>query len=379
MGTDAHLVIVDAPHPLAVHARERLDELEMRWSRFVPESELCRLNAAAGVPVVVSPATFALVEHACDAWSRTRGAFDPTVLPAVEAAGYDRDFASVAPVGEHTQQRPVTVPGCGGIGLDPLVRSVTLPVGVRLDFGGIGKGFAADLVAEELLEAGAAGVCVNLGGDLRVEGRPPDGDAGDAWVIEIEVGGRADTSTKRAPTMLALGAGAVATSSRERRVWRRGDQVLHHVIDPCTGAPAITPWVSATVLTGRAVDAEPLAKATLLAPTATVAAALLGERNASGCLVDEHGRVHELGDIDRFIVRDQAQQREVFGDLLGDRWLSLGEAARTVGIKTRIGAARHPTRRKTCSEERRSPPPERSAPPRSPRSWPSEPTSGSSV
>jgi thiamine biosynthesis lipoprotein len=290
MGTDAHVLVVGGDGDSLQRAKRRLDDLESRWSRFRPDSELCRLNDLAGAPTVVSAETFALLEHALAAWSRTGGAFDPTVLAALEAAGYDRDFASIESVSPPRAAATVSVPGCGGIVLDRLVRSVTLPPDVRIDLGGIGKGYAADLVASELLDDGAQGVCVNLGGDLRVDGRPPRGDA---WVIDVE----------DAPDhLIRLRAGAVATTSRRRRVWRRGDELAHHVIDPRTGAPAVTPWVSATVVSGDAVTAEPLAKATLLAPELVLADARLCDHGAAGFVVDEHAGVHHLADVERFLV-----------------------------------------------------------------------------
>ena len=123
------------------------------------------------------------MERAVSAWQVTRGRFDPTVLTALENAGYDRTFEAV----DRDRMEPVgparPAPGCALIELDRLVRAVRLPAGVRLDLGGIGKGYAADLVATELHRAGAAGVCVNLGGDLRVVGEPPD--EAPAWVVAV--------------------------------------------------------------------------------------------------------------------------------------------------------------------------------------------------
>jgi FAD:protein FMN transferase len=304
MGTDVHLLVVGGSVVLLEHAQRRLEELEARWSRFRPTSELCRLNAADGRPVVVSDDTFALIERACDASKRTAGAFDPTVLPALERAGYDRDFDAIDPDDPREPTAGEPAPGCDGIALDPIVRAVRLPPGVRLDLGGIGKGFAADIVAEELLDAGAAGVCVNLGGDLRVAGESPSGDA---WVVEVEIpvdrGEHADP-----PPLLALAEGAIATTSRCGRVWRRGTKLQHHVIDPRSGLPAVTPWVSATVVAARAVDAEPLAKAALLAGSVADAGAVLGDHTACGLLVDTNGVIHPAGGVDAFVV-DRAGDR----------------------------------------------------------------------
>jgi thiamine biosynthesis lipoprotein len=297
MGTDAHVIVVGAPG-LLEGTRTRLDELESRWSRFRETSELSRLNAANGEPVVVSPSTFALLVHAREAWHRTGGAFDPTVLRALESAGYDRDFATVERVSTIAPDDALPAPGCDGIELDPMVRSVRLPRGTTIDLGGIGKGYAADLVCQELMDAGARGACVNLGGDLRVAGLPP---VGDAWVIAVEAEGAHDG---RSAPVIQLGAGAVATTSRARRVWQRGDTACHHIIDPRTGRPADAPWVSATVIAGRAVDAEPFAKAVFLASSVDAADALLRGSNLSGLLFDADGCAHHVGDVEPFLAAE---------------------------------------------------------------------------
>ena len=92
MGTTAHLVVTDGNATLAERAVERLHELEARWSRFRPDSEISRLNARPGMPVVVSAETYALVERAVEGAAMTGGLFDPTLLPELRDAGYDRSF-----------------------------------------------------------------------------------------------------------------------------------------------------------------------------------------------------------------------------------------------------------------------------------------------
>lgn len=294
MGTDVHVIVVaedeQVAHQLGRWALERLEQLEARWSRFRPDSELSRLNAAAGRPVVVAGITFELLRHAVLSWERTAGACDPTTAASVAASGYDRDFRSVEPDGPALERPDVgPSPGCAGIVLDPIVGSVTLPPGVTLDLGGLAKGFAADVVADELGAAGAIGVCVNLGGDLRVIGTPPRDDA---WIIEVE---EADDRP-----VLALAEGGVATTSRRRRTWRRGRTEYHHVIDPRTGAPARVPWLAATVIAGRARDAEALAKAAFLAPDVAAANAALRRGGATGLLVGGDGTSLGLDGVDAF-------------------------------------------------------------------------------
>ena len=302
MGTDSHVVVVDGPTGSCERAAARLADLEALWSRFRDDSEISRLNAAGGRPVVVSRLTFELIERAVRAWERTGGAFDPTILPALSAAGYDRDYAGVAGddsgQGEPDDVVPPVPPGAGVVELDAVVRAVRLPPEVALDLGGIAKGFAADLVAAELLDTGAEGVCVNLGGDLRVSGASPTGDA---WAIEIERE-PGQPAGSNAPGLLVVAEGGVATTSRRRRVWRRGGEDRHHVIDPRTGRPADVPWSSVTVIAGCAADAEPAATAAFLSGDADRATGALRAFGAIGIGFDDHGHAHQLGNLAPFLA-----------------------------------------------------------------------------
>jgi thiamine biosynthesis lipoprotein len=286
MGSDAHVLVVDGAETLSDIARDRIEVLESRWSRFRPESELCRLNRAAGRPVVCSDDTYLAISTAVDAWLATQGRFDPTVLDAVVAAGYERDFATAAPGPRTGPPRPV--PGCSGIGLDPVVRAVTLPAGLAVDLGGIGKGLAADLVATMLVRAGAAGACVNLGGDLRACGRPPTDEG---WVVDLE----------HAPALrVAVGEGAVATSASTRRRWCVDGVEQHHLIDPRTGAPADGNLRAVTILADDAVRAEVTAKAAFVAGV-DGAATVVEEAGVTGLLFTADGETVLLPGIEEFL------------------------------------------------------------------------------
>jgi thiamine biosynthesis lipoprotein len=260
MGTTAHVVVVgDRAATLVDGAAVRLAALERRWSRFLPTSDISRCNALGGSHVVVSPETVQLVRHAVAGWTATDGRFDPTILPALRALGYDRDFAAVA---EHaaalSAPRCGEAPGCGAIEYDEQIRTVTLPPGVEFDPGGIGKGFAADLVCEQLVGAGARGALVNVGGDLRAHGDPPNGASWDVAIVD-------PAQTGREVTRVALLDGAVATSSRARRRWLTASGPAHHLLDPRTGLPARTRHATVSVIAGTAWWAEVVSKAVLVA------------------------------------------------------------------------------------------------------------------
>lgn len=294
MGAAAHLIVVGGPTGLADRAMARIETLESRWSRFRPMSEICRLNAADGAAVAVSTDTLELVERAVDAWRLTGGGFDPLLLGALEAAGYDRSFERLAhpSSGLHRPTRPVApLVGCTDIVIDRRRRTVALPPGTAFDPGGIGKGLAADLVVAEMLSAGAAGVCVNLGGDLRVAG--DSGTDGD-WTVGIDVPGYAEPLAT-----LGLSAGAVATSTTLIRRWTVAGESAHHLIDPSTGRPSTSDLVLATVLTARAWEAEVLAKALLLRG-AERAFDLLSPGLHEALTVDREGTVRRSDGVDAF-------------------------------------------------------------------------------
>jgi len=301
----------DGPDPdrLLDDAVRFVDHLEATWSRFRVDSELTRINRHAGVAVPVSPATLDLVALAVAAWERTGGRFDPTVGDAVIAAGYDRSFDDVGLDGPPATTGPTRVPGCAGIVVDHAGGTVTVPAGVRLDLGGIGKGRAADLTATRLVESGALGALVDLGGDVRTIGVAP---AADQWVITVEDPDSPDAallglSIAGAPhggASSSVGGGAVATSTTLRRRWQGPDGPAHHLIDPATARPSTSGVVLATVVAADAAWAEIFAKAALLAG-AHDGAALIAGAGLAGLLVtdDRHGqRVRIAGDLAPYLV-----------------------------------------------------------------------------
>ncbi len=223
---------------------------ERRFSRFRSESELSRVNARAGSWVSVSAPFAELVRVALDAWHRTDGRFDPTLLGAVVAAGYDRDFDELI-AGARAQLRPAAPGGrAADVRLDGT--ELYLPEGVALDLGGIAKGWTVDLAVRAALRLGLPWVLVNAGGDLRIEGAAPGGGV-DVAVEDPEIDGDVG--------WVALGVGALATSSVTRRSW---GPALHHLIDPATGAPSAGPVLQATVWASTCAEAEVSSKDAIL-------------------------------------------------------------------------------------------------------------------
>jgi thiamine biosynthesis lipoprotein len=201
---------------------------------------------------LVSDDTVALVTRAIDAWRFTGGSFDATVLGSMLRAGYDRSFEQVRAA---AVSRPNSlILACTDIEVDG--NHITVPLGAGIDPGGIGKGLAADFVADDVIAAGAGGVCVNMGGDVRVRGIGPDG-AG--WTIAVEHPWSADPLVH-----VGISDGAIATSTTLKRRWTVDGVARHHLIDPATGEPSATDLDLVTVIAGNAWAAEVLAKAVLI-------------------------------------------------------------------------------------------------------------------
>lgn len=269
-------------------AQREVAACERALSRFDARSDLSRLNRAGGAWVAVGTRLIEALTAALRARTDTRGRFDPTILPALTAAGYDRSFELL------TERAAMPLDGWHAgarIDVDPDSGRVRIEQGAAADLGGIGKGFAATRALRAMRTAWPAltGALVDLGGDIAVWGIPPEGGP---WRVDI-----ADPRAPgRSAGTLQLTSGGVATSGRDTRRFGPGRR-LHHLIDPVTGAPAAAGPLSVTVIAASATEAEAHATALAiaevedardyLAPFSDVAALLipqLGEPIAIGRL-----------------------------------------------------------------------------------------------
>jgi FAD:protein FMN transferase len=217
------------------HDVERLfRDRDRMFSRFIPESELNRVNEATGRPILVSSLFADTLGVALQAARETDGLVDPTLGAALEAAGYTRDFSDLIadprPAGPASGPRPVSLVG----------RIVRMPEGAILDLNGVVKSLAVD-DALALLSGDAS---VSAGGDLAARCpltvALPGGDA------------------------VELRQGALATSGRTKRQWLRGGEIQHHLIDARTGLPSRSRWTEVTACGATCVAADVAAKAGFL-------------------------------------------------------------------------------------------------------------------
>jgi thiamine biosynthesis lipoprotein len=294
------LALVDSDDPRAgeqlAAAPGWFEEWEQQLSRFRPDSDLSRLNAAAGKPTAVPPALWSVIGLAIQAAQQSEGLVRPTLLGALEAAGYNRSFEQIGQAGAAPAvlAKPAQPADWRTILRDPRSHTVTLPAGLRLDLGGVAKGWAADQAAQRLAAAGPA--LVDAGGDIAVSGPMADGSP---WPIAIANPLAPDESLGT----LLLVRGAVATSGRDYRNWRRDGAEQHHIIDPRTGQPAQTDVLAATVVAPDGPTAEVAAKVALILGSRAGLAWLDTRPTLAGLLVLADGQVRHSRRIDAYLER----------------------------------------------------------------------------
>jgi thiamine biosynthesis lipoprotein len=230
-----------------------LDAFDAACNRFRDDSELSRLNKGHGVTTPISSTLELALVAALRAAEATGDMVDPTVLPALLALGYDRDFDELAneSILEH-----VAVPAMGpsAVHLDLDEHTVMLDPPCQLDLGASAKALVVDLVASDVAESG--GVVVELGGDVAVRGEGPQGP----WAIAVSDTLVLDGEEPR----ISLRRGGVATSSTTSRTWRVGERTVNHIIDPRTGRCARGLYTTASVSASDCVLANAFATAALL-------------------------------------------------------------------------------------------------------------------
>ena len=293
-GTTAVLLVTDPGALTRARgiADAELAAVDLACSRFRPDSELSVLNANRGQLTRVSKLFAELIAEALRAAELTDGDVDPTVGGALVAAGYDQDFGAVLARRDDPPEPPAVlarrddppeppavlarrddppeppavlargndpqqpsrpagaVPGWRSVRLDLARRHVRLDRGAQLDLGSTAKAWAADHCADLIAAELGCGVLVSLGGDIAVAGHPPDG----GWQVKA-TDNHAALADATGQTV-TIRSGGLATSSTTVRTWESDGKVMHHLINPGTGAPAVSCWRTVSVAAATCTDAN---------------------------------------------------------------------------------------------------------------------------
>jgi thiamine biosynthesis lipoprotein ApbE len=294
LGTQVRLVVTD---PASLAEGRRLLEAELAavdaaCSRFRPDSELAAINetgTGGGAGVAISPLLAEAIAVALRAAWQTGGDVDPTVGAAMAAVGYDRDFELVRKAGPPLRLTVRQVSGWRQVRLDPASGRLSLPAGTQLDLGATAKAWAADRSATQLADRLTCGVLVSLGGDIAVAGHPP----ADGWRIRVQdVTGRPEDPPAGPAAVVSIRGGGLATSSTRARRWRRGGDVIHHILDPRTGLPAEPVWRTVSVAAASCADANTASTAAII--KGRTAISWLASQGLAARLVAADGTVHAV-------------------------------------------------------------------------------------
>jgi len=263
-------------------AFEEFERIDGVLSSYLPGSEVSMINReAAGGPVDVDSEVLALLREANDVSRETEGAFDITVGPLMELYRFDEGGEVPSP---EDLERALASVGYGKIDIDVERGTVTFfEEGVRIDLGGIGKGYAVDRAAAVLAAEGVTNAIIDAGGDLRLLGHRPGKDF---WRIGI----RHPREPGKLLLSIDLADRAVVTSGDYERFFMRGNERYHHLLDPSTGLPA-RGCQSVTVIARSTADADAYATAAFVLGPERGLAYLRALEEVEGIIVDSNGEV----------------------------------------------------------------------------------------
>ena len=296
------------------------EDWEQTLSRFRLDSELSRLNRRPNQSIPVSPTLWDILQIALQAEEESYGLVTPAVLDALEYAGYDRSFEKLQTNERDDQDNQSFIINPGSyadyaykpvadiqhILLDEPNRTVTLPEGLRLDFGGSAKGWAAHQAAQRL--SACCPAMVNAGGDIAISN---PGKAPQSWNIDIQD----PFSTEAVISIIKIDHGGVATSGIDYRKWGSVNQHRNHIIDPRTGLSVQNEVISSTIIASNLMEAEMAAKTTLLLGSQAGMEWLNARPYLAGLMVLDDRSITQTNNIQQYFRR--LNERELVENTLG--------------------------------------------------------------
>ena len=281
MGTEFFCIVIGSTSEICEALVSFAYELEAKWSRFQPNSELMNLNNNPNAEIEVSDFTLRLLSEIQFGYELTSGLFDANVLDSMIFSGFSESRSSR---GLHTNWATQTNSDAtvADIEIDFANKTAKIPQGVGIDAGGVGKGLAADLMAEYALALGAKGIGIFSGGDVSVKGLSKDMNG---W----EIGISNPHNVKEFVGSVNLSRGGLATSSPLG--WQNSKLMTHHIIDPRTKKSSNEQTLQATVVAANASHADMLTKMCLLLPV-DKAIGEIERLHADAMLISNQNEIH---------------------------------------------------------------------------------------
>lgn len=287
LGTFVEVSVVGSDQEAKKAVSEVFDELKRieTLTSFHRDSELAKINANAGKgPVKTDPELLKIIDEALRVARETHGAFDPTVGPIAKLWGFSGEQESRLPSDSEIQERLPLV-GWDKVKIDHEIGTVELPqVGMALDLGAVGKGYALNRTAELLAKAGMRSALVNIGGDILALGEKSPGKP---WVVGVE-----DPRNSRAiVSVVSLKDRIIITSGDYERFFEKDGKRYHHILNPRTGYPA-DKLRSATVVGPVGSTLQPCGTAAFVLGVDQGRKYIESLKDAYGLLIDSEGNDH---------------------------------------------------------------------------------------
>ncbi|MBI5306594.1 FAD:protein FMN transferase [Candidatus Wolfebacteria bacterium] len=270
MGTDVEIFISTENKKLAEEKikwlKKTLFYFENRFSRFIKNNELGKLNFSSSENFLASPTMTDILKKGQQFHKITKGVFDPTIITSLENFGYDKDFNDLEknqednfdPAHKIMCGKKFEKGSFGEIIIDEEKRTIRKNGSFKIDLGGIGKGYIIDLLTGEFGKY-FSDFWISAGGDMFLSGK----NDGQNWQVNIQ--NPFDLKNNIATIIeIKNSRMAVATSGIVKRQWRKGKKLFHHLIDPKTGLPVENDILSATVIAPDAISADVFAKTVVI-------------------------------------------------------------------------------------------------------------------
>ncbi len=261
-GTQYHIHVVLADdsailEALAQGIEQTLESVDASMSTWRDDSELSRFNQLADQSqwVTVSSELFEVLATAQEVAERSGGAFDVTIGPVVNLWGFGPQGRPESPPDEQVLADQLARTGYRFLELEPERQAIRASMKQYLDLSGIAKGYGADAVARYLESEGVDRYLVEIGGEVRVRGRKPDGSA---WRLAVE---QPEPGARHVNRVVAMDRGGMATSGDYRNYYESDGRRFSHTIDPMTGQPVSHRLASVTVIARSAMLADAWATA----------------------------------------------------------------------------------------------------------------------
>lgn len=308
MGTEVSVCFLGVKNDIAQREidkiKERIIEFEKRFSRFIKDSELSEINNTCG-KFQASEEMMDMLKEVMKYHLATKGIFDPTVICALESIGYDRSFDKVIvdqpeknefDAGLHKEKFEKRG-RLSEMVIDEKDGQVVMPDELRIDLGGMGKGYIADKIAQDILSRGFENFWISAGGDIFLSGK----DGGENWRVGVQ--NPKDLENDLANIDVADRNMAIATSGIMKR---RGEKIglkWHHIIDPQTGLPVENDILAVTIIAPSVLEADVFAKTVLILGKEEGAKLINEKKDVEGLIIDKDLNILLSDNMYRYLIK----------------------------------------------------------------------------